>query len=71
MLNGNIGITFQIYGLILYDNDASIKYAVHKAFMDHCRLIEFHIINRVLFIVLYYNKLFTNNKYMDVFVIIA
>ena len=36
MLNGNISITFRKYGLILYDNDAYIKCAVHKAFSDYC-----------------------------------
>ena len=36
MLNGNIGIIFRKYELILYDNDACTKCAVHKAFLDHC-----------------------------------
>ena len=36
ILNGNIGITFRKYGLTLYDNDACIKCAVHKAFLDYC-----------------------------------
>ena len=34
ILNDNIDITFRTYGLILYDNDACIKYVVHKAFKD-------------------------------------
>ena len=36
MLNGNIGIIFRKYELILYDKDACIKCAVHKAFLDYC-----------------------------------
>ena len=31
-----IGITFRKYGLTLYDNDACIKCAVHKALLDCC-----------------------------------
>ena len=36
MLNGNVSIALRKYGLILYDNDACIKCAVHKAFLDYC-----------------------------------
>ena len=36
MLNGNVGITFRKYGLILNGNDACIKCAVHNAFLDYC-----------------------------------
>ena len=36
MLIGNVGITFRKSGLILYDNDAFIKCAAHKAFLDYC-----------------------------------
>ena len=36
ILNDNTGITFRKYGLTLYDNDAYITWAVHKAFLDYC-----------------------------------
>ena len=37
MLNGNIGITFRKYGLILLNKDTCIKCAVYKAFLDYCK----------------------------------
>ena len=40
MLHGKIGITFRKYGLTLYDNDACIKFAVYKAFLDYCNGIS-------------------------------
>ena len=39
ILNGNIGITYRKYGFTLYDNDACIKCAVHKAFFYYCNRI--------------------------------
>ena len=42
MLNGNIGITFQKYGLISYGNDACIKCAVHTALLDYCNRIPYN-----------------------------
>ena len=36
ILNGNIGITFRKYGLTFYDNDAFIKCAEHKTFLNYC-----------------------------------
>ena len=40
ILIGNIGITFRKYGFTLYDNDACIKCAVHKVFLDYCNGIS-------------------------------
>ena len=38
-MNGNIGIPFQKYKLLQYDNDLCIKYAVHKPFINYCNEI--------------------------------
>ena len=46
MLNGNIGIIFWKFGLVLYDNNVCIKYAAHETFIDYCNEIPLKGIQR-------------------------